>query len=60
MVGVNVTVIQCDRQGLPVYRIWCDCTFGEYLWQTLLAIARELGGGAIGVETLQCNVSSTK
>lgn len=60
MVGVNVTVIQCDRQGLPVYRIWCDCTFGEYLWQTLLAIARELGGSAIGVETLQCNVSSTK
>lgn len=52
MVGVNVTVIQCDRQGLPFYRIWCDGTFGEYLWQTLLEIARELGGGAIGVETL--------
>jgi len=60
MVGVNVTVIQCDHQGLPFYRIWCDGTFGEYLWQTLLEIARELGGGAIGVETLHCNVSSTK
>ncbi len=60
MIGVSVTIIPSDRQGLPFYRIWCDRTFGEYLWQTLLAIARELGGSAIGVETLQCNVSSTK
>lgn len=55
--GVNVTVIQCDRNGQPFYKIWCDGTFGTYLWQTLIAIARELGGGAIGVETLHCNVS---
>lgn len=60
MVGVNVTVIQCDLQGLPFYRIWCDGTFGEYLWQTLLAIVREIGGNAIGVETLQHNISPTK
>ena len=51
MVGVNVTVIQCDRHGQPYYKIWCDGTFGVYLWQTLNAIASQLGGGAIGNET---------
>lgn len=52
LVGVTVTVIPDERAGRPFYRIWCDRTFGAYLWQTLLAIAIELGGGAIGAETL--------
>lgn len=30
-------------------RIWCDGTFGSYFWRTLLEIAEDLGGGAIGV-----------
>lgn len=60
MVGVSVTVIPGDRNGIPFYRIWCDGTFGVYLWQTLSAIAIELGGGVIGVETLQCIVSPTR
>ncbi len=46
--GVNVTVIPGALQEQPFYKIWCDCTFGAYLWETLLAIAIELGGGAIG------------
>lgn len=36
MAGVNVTVIPGVLQEQPFYRIWCDCTFGAYLWQTLL------------------------
>ena len=52
MAGVNVTVIPGVIQEQPFYRIWCDGTFGVYLWQTLKAIARELGGGVIGVKTL--------
>ena len=48
MAGVNVTVIPGVLQEQPFYRIWCDCTFGVYLWQTLNAIVSELGGGAIG------------
>lgn len=52
MVGVNVIVIPKVESGQLLYRIWCDGTFGEYLWQTLLEIARELGGGVIGVGTL--------
>ncbi|PSB21892.1 methylglutamate dehydrogenase [Phormidesmis priestleyi ULC007] len=49
MVGVSVTIIPIlpDR-----YRIWCDGTFGAYLWETLLTIAQELGGGVVGVDRL--------
>ena len=50
MIGVAVTVIPGERNGHPFYRIWCDGTFGVYVWQTLLAIAEELGGGAVGAE----------
>ena len=47
MVGVGVTVIPEVRKGLPAARIWCDGTYGHYLWETLLGIAVELGGGAV-------------
>ena len=52
MIGVTVTVIPSDRDGIPFYRLWCDSTFGVCFWETLLAIVQELGGGAIGVENL--------
>jgi len=48
MIGVAVTVMPPERNGQPFYRIWCDGTFGPYLWQTLVEIATEKGGGAIG------------
>lgn len=50
MVGVSVTVLPENINGVPCYRVWCDGSFGPYLWQTLLTIAEELGGGAAGVE----------
>lgn len=31
-------------------RIWCDASFGQYLWQALLDIAKDLGGGPVGVD----------
>ena len=45
--GVNVTVIPGVLQEQPFYRIWCDGTFGVYLWQTLNAIVSELNGGEV-------------
>ncbi len=48
MVGVNVTVIPGILQGQPFYKIWCDGTFGAYVWETLLAVASKLDGSAIG------------
>ena len=52
MVGVSVLVAWYAHAGMPCYRIWCDGTFGTYLWETLLEIAVELGGGAAGLEGL--------
>lgn len=52
MVGVSVTVIWHRHNGVPCYRIWCDGTFGPYLWDTLLEIAREMGGGAAGLRSV--------
>jgi sarcosine oxidase, subunit gamma len=52
MVGVSVLVAWYRHDGLPCYRIWCDGTFGTYLWGTLLEIAVELGGGAAGLQGL--------
>ena len=58
MVGVSVTIIKQPLQsGHPAgeelcYRIWCDGTYGAYLWETLLEIATDLGGGPIGLAEL--------
>lgn len=52
MIGVAVTVLPSERHGLPFYRIWCDGTFGNYFWHTLLEIAQTLGGGAIGTHSV--------
>lgn len=46
--GVSVTLLKQMLNGQSVYRIWCDGTFGPYLWKTLLGITEEYGGGAIG------------
>ena len=52
MVGVPVLVIPQQREGMPLMRIWADPTFGPYLWQTLLEIVQELGGGPAGLSSL--------
>lgn len=52
MVGVSVLVLWQEHRGMRRYRIWCDHSFGPYLWETLLDIARELGGGAVGLRSL--------
>jgi sarcosine oxidase subunit gamma len=52
MVGVGVTVLALPGADGPRWRLWCDGTYGGYLWRTLTGIAGELGGGAVGLETL--------
>ncbi len=49
MVGVSVTMIPIASDR---YRIWCDGTFGSYLWETLVTIVQELGGGVVGADRL--------
>ena len=48
MVGVSVLALWDESQGKTVMRIWCDGTYGPYLWETLLEIARAEGGAAVG------------
>ncbi|ARU31434.1 hypothetical protein CAP31_06900 [Sulfuriferula sp. AH1] len=52
MVGVVVIVLPQQMPDGMHYRIWCDGTYGEYLWRTLLDIARELDGGVTGLNHL--------
>jgi sarcosine oxidase subunit gamma len=52
MVGVPVVISPGEMAGQACYRLWCDGTYGGYLWQTLLDIAGELGGGAVGAGCL--------
>ena len=52
MIGVSVLVLWHALEKGRCYRIWCDGTFGPYLWETLLQIATELGGGAIGLSAI--------
>jgi hypothetical protein len=54
MVGIAVQIVPMECDGQVIYRIWCDGTFGPYLWKTLLEIAEELGGGAIGASHFVC------
>jgi sarcosine oxidase, subunit gamma len=49
MIGIAVTIIDTSLDDKPCYRIWCDGTYGAYLWDALLEIATELGGGAVGL-----------
>jgi len=47
--GISATVLRQYVNGEPVYRLWCDGTYGAYMWKTLVGIASEHGGGAVGV-----------
>jgi sarcosine oxidase subunit gamma len=55
MAGVGVTILSI-RSGC--YRLWCDGTYGIYLWDTLVGIAEELRGGCIGLDALHKNLST--
>ena len=52
MVGVSVVILPMAAADDVMYRVWCDGTYGGFLWQTLVDIARESGGGAVGVDCL--------
>lgn len=47
--GISATLLRQPLNGEMVYRLWCDGTYGTYMWDTLIEIAEELGGGAVGL-----------
>ncbi len=53
MTGVAVVVVAQAHGDGQRYRIWCDPSFGRYLWNTLRAIVVESGGDELGIEQLR-------
>jgi sarcosine oxidase subunit gamma len=51
--GVSAIVLRQTLGGEQIYRIWCDGTYGSYMWEVILEIAVELGGGAVGLSSYQ-------
>jgi sarcosine oxidase subunit gamma len=49
LAGVSAIILRQTWAGEQVYRIWCDGTYGAYMWEILLNIAVDLGGGAVGL-----------
>jgi len=52
--GVSATLLRQPspgKHGGMVFRLWCDGSYGAYMWQTLTQLAGELGGGAVGLAT---------
>ena len=48
---VALTSCSIKREPLgdvPAYRLWCEPSYGEYLFAALLEIVHELGGGPVG------------
>ena len=46
--GVSCSVLRTTLNQRPVFRLWTDGTYGHYIWHTLLEVAKELEGGAVG------------
>lgn len=47
LAGVDCAVLALRDGGPPRFRIWCDPSYAVYLFETLLEIAGELGGGLV-------------
>jgi sarcosine oxidase subunit gamma len=47
--GISATLLRESLAGEQVYRVWCDVSYGPYMWEMLLEVAQELGGGAVGL-----------
>ena len=47
--GVSCSLLPRTLNGIPLFQIWMDGTFGEYLWETLVEIAGENAGAPVGL-----------
>jgi len=50
--GVSCAILPIEVNGIPGFQIWCDGTYGAYLWETLLEILRDKGGGPVGMSSV--------
>ena len=47
--GVSCAVLPREFETLSCYQLWLDGTYGDYLWETLAGVVRELGGNIVGL-----------
>ena len=50
--GVSCRLLPVEVSGIAGLRIWLDPSYSVYLWETLLGIARDEGGDAVGLGCL--------
>ena len=50
--GVSCALLPIEVNGIPGFQMWCDGTYGAYLWETLLEIIRDKGGGPVGMTSV--------
>jgi sarcosine oxidase, subunit gamma len=51
---VSCMILQKDREPqTPLFHIWCDGSYGAYLWEQLLEIIHTVGGSAIGLQAFE-------
>ena len=56
--GVSCSILRTKLNDLPAFRLWTDGTYGLYIWHTLLEVAKELGGGAVGTAVFYPGLSN--
>ena len=49
---VQGLLLRRDVDGLALYQLYAGREFGEYLWEVLVEVARELAGGPVGAQVL--------
>jgi sarcosine oxidase subunit gamma len=47
--GVSCSILPRTINSIDLFQLWMDGTFGMSLWETLIEITGELGGGPVGL-----------
>jgi sarcosine oxidase subunit alpha len=50
---VRTTTIRHDQNSLPTFELYADCSYGEYLWDTILDAGMEFGIQPVGWEAIR-------
>jgi sarcosine oxidase subunit gamma len=56
--GVSCAVLHRKLNEIPLWQLWCDNSYGMYLWETLLEIVQYHGGGAAGLSSFYASASA--
>lgn len=58
VVGVSCSAVKRSFNGHSGVQLWCDTSYGHYLWSTLYGVVRDLNGSAVGLGTLFPNLAA--